>query len=433
MLADDNCGEERTVSCGTCTDPEVCGADEPNVCGEGECTPTTCGDEGANCGSIGDGCGDLLNCGTCSGYDSCGGGGEPNVCGCTATTCVAEGKDCGAVADGCGDLLDCGTCTDPLVCGAEEPNVCGEGECTPTTCVAEGKNCDEISDNCGDTLDCGTCSGYESCGGGGEDNVCGCTPTTCTAEGKNCDEIPDNCGDFLDCGVCSGYNSCGGGGEDNVCGCTPTTCVAEGKNCNSIANGCGGTLYCGACDSPATCGGGGETNVCGCPPAVAADPSKANNMGVLPLFPGRQVGQSFTVSSAAPLKYIRIEGNYQPAAASGILTVAVFQDTGGFPDAGPLVGSVSMAVGDTNWLPEGTQNVAPHDFDFSDQGINLATGTTYWIVLSFTANYAYVRVYIDDVAPEGEVAPGDYRVMTSSSWSSVNTTHDIEFQVHVCD
>lgn len=45
------------------------------------CLPTTCENEGKNCGSITDGCGGRLECGNCSGVDTCGGGGRANVCG----------------------------------------------------------------------------------------------------------------------------------------------------------------------------------------------------------------------------------------------------------------------------------------------------------------------------------------------------------------
>jgi hypothetical protein len=34
-----------------------------------------------NCGQVGDGCGNVLNCGTCTAPDTCGGGGVANVCG----------------------------------------------------------------------------------------------------------------------------------------------------------------------------------------------------------------------------------------------------------------------------------------------------------------------------------------------------------------
>lgn len=55
-----------------------------NVCGSVApvCVPRSCESQGKNCGSISDGCGANLNCGTCSeAGESCGGGGLENVCG----------------------------------------------------------------------------------------------------------------------------------------------------------------------------------------------------------------------------------------------------------------------------------------------------------------------------------------------------------------
>ena len=53
-----------------------------------------------------------------------------NVCGmpaCTPKTCAQLGYNCGQAGDGCGNLIagGCGTCTAPDVCGAVQPNVCG--------------------------------------------------------------------------------------------------------------------------------------------------------------------------------------------------------------------------------------------------------------------------------------------------------------------
>jgi hypothetical protein len=47
----------------------------------GTCTPTTCAAEGKNCGTIADGCGGTLACGSCDEFSECGGGGVANVCG----------------------------------------------------------------------------------------------------------------------------------------------------------------------------------------------------------------------------------------------------------------------------------------------------------------------------------------------------------------
>lgn len=50
----------------------------------GGCAPTTCAAQGKNCGSIPDGCGGTLGCGSCAAGTTCGGGGTSNVCGALA-------------------------------------------------------------------------------------------------------------------------------------------------------------------------------------------------------------------------------------------------------------------------------------------------------------------------------------------------------------
>jgi len=45
---------------------------------------------------------------------------------CVPTTCAAQGDNCGSIADGCGGTLSCGSCTAPATCGgAGNANVCG--------------------------------------------------------------------------------------------------------------------------------------------------------------------------------------------------------------------------------------------------------------------------------------------------------------------
>ncbi len=48
------------------------------------CSPTTCAASAKNCGAISSGCGATLDCGSCSGSATCGGGGVANVCGSVA-------------------------------------------------------------------------------------------------------------------------------------------------------------------------------------------------------------------------------------------------------------------------------------------------------------------------------------------------------------
>jgi hypothetical protein len=76
------------------------------------CQPITCASGGYNCGTISDGCGQTLVCGTsCPSGQTCGGAGQPNVCGiCVPMTCAGR---CGVVPNGCGGNIDCGICPPP--------------------------------------------------------------------------------------------------------------------------------------------------------------------------------------------------------------------------------------------------------------------------------------------------------------------------------
>ena len=65
--------------------------------------------------------------------------------GCVPGTCESLGARCGEVEDGCGGMLDCGSC------GEIPP-----GECEPMTCAGRGFNCGKYADGCGGTMYCGT-------------------------------------------------------------------------------------------------------------------------------------------------------------------------------------------------------------------------------------------------------------------------------------
>ena len=262
--AGDNCGTVSngcggTINCGTCTAPQTCGGgtpSNPNVCG---CTPRTTCPAGDNCGTVPDGCGGApINCGTCTAPQTCGGGtpSNPNVCGCTAKTTCPAGDNCGTVSNGCGGTVDCGTCTAPQTCGGgtpSNPNQCG---CTPTvTSCPAGDNCGTVSNGCGGTVSCGTCAAPQTCGGGtlSNPNACGCTPATSCPAGQNCGTAPDGCGGTINCGNCSAPQTCGGTGTSGVCGCRPFTTCPTGENCGIAGDGCGGTLNCGTCGSSQSC------------------------------------------------------------------------------------------------------------------------------------------------------------------------------------
>jgi hypothetical protein len=101
---------------------------------------------------------------------------------CGLQTCATQGATCGPIGDGCGGVVDCGTCTAPETCGGGGMHfTCGGGNanCTPRTCADVGANCGVISDGCGAlTASCGTCSTGQTCGGGGMANKCGAPPCT---------------------------------------------------------------------------------------------------------------------------------------------------------------------------------------------------------------------------------------------------------------
>jgi hypothetical protein len=73
----------------------------------------------------------MLDCGSCDGGATCGGGGVDHVCGgapgCKRITCApaAGGQYCGVIGDGCGGTIDCGSCGDGGACGSDGfANVC---------------------------------------------------------------------------------------------------------------------------------------------------------------------------------------------------------------------------------------------------------------------------------------------------------------------
>jgi hypothetical protein len=96
---------------------------------------------------------------------------------CTKQTCAQIPANCGMQSDGCGGLIDCGTCPNGQVCGGGGPNMCGNAACMPLTCADLHANCGIIGDGCGGTVDCGKCTMFgQTCGGGGTANQCGGVP-----------------------------------------------------------------------------------------------------------------------------------------------------------------------------------------------------------------------------------------------------------------
>ncbi len=186
---------------------------------------------------------------------------------CPATTCTPiGGQYCGTVGDGCGGELSCGTCAMGFTC---QSGLCiGDATCVPATCTAGGATfCGSVGDNCGHALDCGTCANGDSCISG----VCvaaNCTRLSCGNDGNPfCGTVGDGCGGTLPCGDCPAGSVCGGGGIDHLCApanCTKGSCTATNGAvyCGTIGDGCGGALDCGAtCANGQVCGAM-QPNVC---------------------------------------------------------------------------------------------------------------------------------------------------------------------------
>src|SRR5262245_10658362 len=69
----DACGQGG-AACGACTIGQRC-SDQRACVDPLACQPLTCASARATCGSVLDGCGGVLTCGTCGNGETCGGGG----------------------------------------------------------------------------------------------------------------------------------------------------------------------------------------------------------------------------------------------------------------------------------------------------------------------------------------------------------------------
>jgi hypothetical protein len=254
----DGCGDAcgpGCAACETCLGDGTCSA----PCGgSGCCAGETCeeGDRDTACGRNGQ------TCQVCSGPGvTCGGGGQDGVCGCTPLTTCSGGRNCGTISDGCGGMISCGACTGFDTCGGgtpSQPNVCG---CTAKTCAQLGKNCGTVGDGCGGTIDCGTCNGASPiCA----DNVC----TTCSSSaqcqtaglgnlccGGQC--LNGACCDNADCSgttpICTASHTCVACTADSECGAN-ALCLDDGS-CQACSVTCTGT--------PAECGAALQTAING--------------------------------------------------------------------------------------------------------------------------------------------------------------------------
>lgn len=148
-------------------------------------------------------------------------GGGQCVCPGGTTPC---GPDCCPAGASCCDNACCyGNCFGEELCCPTGQLVC-DG-----VCLSPGQCCADT--DCGPGLAC-------------VGNQCACQPTiTCQSAGLSCGPLTDDCGNSLNCGDCPEPQTCGGGGQEGVCGCTSQ--MSCDGHCGALETECGNTLDCG--------------------------------------------------------------------------------------------------------------------------------------------------------------------------------------------
>jgi hypothetical protein len=197
------------------------------------CTPLTACPAGNNCGTMSDGCGGTLECGTCTAVDACHTATcAANVC---AQTAVRNGTAC-SDGNACttGDVCTSGVCGGaPVVCtngdACNDPGSCQArtGTCSPPVPKHNGTACsDGNACTSGDRCTNGVCGGAPVvCANGDACNDPGsCQPATGTCSPP----VPKNNGT-----ACSDGNACTAGDvcTSGVCKGAPVVC-ANGDACN---------------------------------------------------------------------------------------------------------------------------------------------------------------------------------------------------------
>lgn len=189
---------------------------------------------------------------------------------CSPKSCAQMGAQCGTVSDGCGRLLECGTCPAGQTCGGGGPNQCGTEECVPRSCVQLNASCGQVSDGCSEVLACGDCVAPQTCGGGGIPNACG---LTCAPPTKKCgDACVDQADPAFGCeqpldpsSPCAPCPTPEHGSSNCSAGMCSVVCESGWGDCdNELSTGCETALtsvdHCGACQH--ACPSGGGTAVC---------------------------------------------------------------------------------------------------------------------------------------------------------------------------
>lgn len=134
-LSDNGCNVGQLLDCSTCNGTDVCSSDQK--CNPAGQTPVlTCSGEGFNCGQLQttyqpSGAPVTFQCGQCTGQNTC----VNNVCSCTPLTAAqaCRPNQCTQEFDGCGGVINCGSC--PI----DAPCQIASGECTSFGCASPGE------------------------------------------------------------------------------------------------------------------------------------------------------------------------------------------------------------------------------------------------------------------------------------------------------
>lgn len=240
---------------GSCPSPLVCKA---GFCVNNTCERLTCAGLGKNCGTLSDGCGTELECGTCNPPETCGGN-TANVCSCGAPTtqvlCAEALTSCGRVetTDVCGTnrVLNCGTCGSGQTCFGGQ---CCSPQSPTQLCADRQLGCGKFTvSSCGvpTIVDCGSCAAGSQCIRSDTSSTCqACVSETnadfCYRTGIQCGPAPaalDNCGvPRTDAGC--GPTNCADGRLCGADGGSRCECATVNQNCG-LSSQCCGSARCG--------------------------------------------------------------------------------------------------------------------------------------------------------------------------------------------
>jgi hypothetical protein len=241
-------------------------------------------------GASPDGCGGLLDCGSCQdalpdaradgGAPEDGAAGEPADVGvCVPATCASYPAACGYVSDGCAGWIFCWTCQDAGPVDGAVPDTDNDGPavvdaasrdgaavtdaCTPLPCALRPGACGAVLDGCGRMLFCGPCEDMISPSDGSADGVDAgdrdgavlsdaCVAKPCAPD--DCGAVPDGCGGLRECPPCpdAGPSDAAQGDAEGDDACVPQGCAPG--SCGTPPDGCGGRAECPPCGCPLTRG-----------------------------------------------------------------------------------------------------------------------------------------------------------------------------------